>query len=213
MILWTIQDIAVLKALEKGPYTTQNQHIIFPEWEDDDFNHCNYAYQWLTQQMTQRIGPAPKNVKYPIWAWYKRQGHHDGKPDMRSWKAEPNSHHVVRMKLDVPDWQVLLTDFDDWHCALNYWHLPQTKEDADNFDAMLEKEGINWIDLANWEKTSPQLTKFREMVEQSWQNMIGIQPDLDDYCSMPWINRTIQATFWELKPDYVLSTETFKAQH
>ena len=213
MILWTVQDIAVLDALKHGTYAVNKNHLIFPEWEDDDGNHCNYAYKWLIRQMANRIGTPPTYVTYPIWAWYKKQGQHDGKPDMRKWKAEPDSEFVVRMKLDVPDWNVLLTDFDDWHCALNYWYLPRTKQEADDFDNMLEHKGLTWMDVANWSNKSPELTKIREIVEQSWQHMIGIQPGKDDYCTQPWIDRTIQATFWELKPEYIISTETFKAQH
>ncbi len=107
MILWTVQDIAVWEQLEKtGLYTVPAELIVFPKRDDDACNHMNYAYRWLANQMSKLVGPPPEGVEYPIWAWYKRQGRHDGKPDMRQY------HHAeggqcVRMKLDVPDWEVL----------------------------------------------------------------------------------------------------------
>ena len=99
MILWTVQDIAVWEQLEKtGLYTVPAELIVFPKRDDDACNHMNYAYRWLANQMSKLVGPPPEGVEYPIWAWCKRQGRHDGKPDMRQY------HHAeggqcVRMKL------------------------------------------------------------------------------------------------------------------
>lgn len=120
MILWTVQDIAVWEQLEEmGLYTTPAERIEFPESEDDALYHANYAYRWLADQMRKRVGPPPEGVVYPVWAWYKKQDQHDGKPDMRQ-SQYIKGRPCVRMKLDVPDWEVLLSDFDDWHHALNY---------------------------------------------------------------------------------------------
>ena len=84
MILWTVQDAAVWEQLEReGCYTTPAARIEFPESEDSAFYHANYAYSWLADRLRKRIGPPPDGVVYPVWAWYKQQGQHDGKPDMR----------------------------------------------------------------------------------------------------------------------------------
>ena len=214
MILWTVQDKSVLDILEQNkPYSVSNKHIIFPESEDDACNHSNYAYKWLVKKMQDQIGPAPKDVTYPIWGWYKRQEREDGKPDMRSWKAEPDTEEVVRLKLDIPDWEVLLTDFDDWHCALNYWYLPRNYADANAFDQILKELNIHWLDINNWSIQSPELSQIRKLVEKSWDRMIGVNYNPDTYCSLPWHYKTIQATFWQIKPEYVLNSEVFKAQH
>lgn len=214
MILWTVQDVRVWQRVRDGEtYTTDESHILFPGYEDDDANHCNHAYLWLADKMRERVGEPPEGVRYPVWAWYKRQGQHDGKPDMRRWKAEPDSEEVVRMRLDVPDWEVLLSDFDDWHSVLNYWPSFETKEEYDDYDKMLEDLGIDWLDVSNWSKTSEELARIRRTVEESWESTLGVRRGIDDYCSHPWPLRTIQATFWELKPEYVVSVEKFKANH
>lgn len=208
MILWTVQDIAVWEQLEStGVYTTPSDKIVFPESENDAFDHANYAYRWLADQMRKRVGPPPEGIEYPVWAWYKQRGQHDGKPDMRS------SHHIkgkpcVRMKLDIPDWEVLLSDFDDWHHALNYWHLSATEEESDEFGAWRESLGVSFHDIGNWNLKSPELELVRARVEASWERMLGVQP-ADEHWHSPWEERSIQATFWTLRREHVMSVERF----
>jgi hypothetical protein len=208
LILWTVQDVAVWKQLEEtGQYTTPVERIEFPESEDDALNHANFAYRWLADQMSKRVGPPPEGVVYPVWVWYKQQGQHDGKPDMRQshyFKGMP----CMRMKLDVPDWEVLLSDFDDWHHALNYWHCSLTEEDSNEFDAGCESLGVSFHDISNWDLQSPELDSVRTRVEASWERMLGVQPT-DEHWHFPWEKRSIQATFWVLKREYVISVERF----
>lgn len=208
MILWTIQDLAIWEQLEeKGRYTASDELIEFPESEDDARNHANYAYRWLANQMAKRIGLPPEGTTYPIWAWYKQQDQADGKPDMRH--AEHRTRKAcVRMKLSIPDWEVLLSDFDDWHYALNYFYLPLSREDNKVFDAWYESLGIDFEEIGNWKLQSPELTLVRNKVEASWERMLGVRP-ADDPWGFPWEKRSIQATFWELKREHVISVETF----
>lgn len=208
MILWTVQDIAVWGQLEKmGFYTVPPELVGFPEQDDDSCYHANYAYRWLANQMGRLIGPPPEGVEYPIWAWYKQQGRHDGKPDMRQ------SHHIkgrrcVRMKLDVPDWEVLLSDFDGWHHVLNYWYLSQDEADDGEFDAWIASLGVDFQDIGNWDLCSSELSQVRAKVESSWERILGVRQE-DDRWLFPWKKRTIQATFWALRLEYVVSVEQF----
>ena len=175
MILWTVQDIAVWEQLEKtGLYTVPAELIVFPKRDDDACNHMNYAYRWLANQMSKLVGPPPEGVECPIWAWYKRQGRHDGKPDMRQY------HHAkggqcVRMKLDVPDWEVLLSDFDDWHHALNYWYLSQDEADNSEFNEWIASLGVGFRDIGNWNLRSSELSQVRAKVESSWERILGVR--------------------------------------
>lgn len=209
MQLWTIQDHTVWEQLEAGSvYVASDDRIEFPASEDDASNHQNYAYQWLVGQMAQRVGPPPEGVRYPVWAWYKQQSRVDGKPDMRS------SHYLkgfpcVRMKLEIPDYEVLLTDFSDWHYALNYWYLPESEADSDEFDAWCESMGVGFRDIGNWDIDSPQLSEVRNKVEHSWERMIGVRRKAEDFECSSWCLRSFQATFWELRPEYVISVERF----
>lgn len=208
MILWTVQDIAVWDQVEKtGFYTTPADLIEFPERDDDACYHANYAYRWLADQMRDFVGPAPEGVEYPIWAWYKQQGQHDGKPDMRQ------SHYIkgrpcVRMKLDVPDWEVLLSDFDSWHHVLNYWYCSSDEAESDEFDAWCASLGVAFRDIGDWSLRSPELDFVRAKVEDSWKRVLGVRRK-DEFWHFPWEKRTIQATFWVLRREHVVSVERF----
>ena len=209
MIIWTIQDPAVWDQLEKtGIYTTPDARIEFPPEEDDALCHFNYAYRWLSERMAERIGPPPEGVRYPVWAWYKQQGRADGKPDMRSSQYLKGSP-CVRMKLDIPDYEVLVSDFDNWYFALSYCYLSRSERDDEDFERWYESLGIGFHDIGNWVLDSPDLRLVRSHVEQSWERMLGIEPQPDTYWHFPWEKRSLQATFWTLRREHVLSVERF----
>ena len=209
MILWTIQDEAVWQKLqETGVYTTPSSLIEFPPDEDPMINHMHYAYKWMAEQMRKRIGPPPEGVEFPVWGWYKQYKRPDGMPDMRQPGHYLPGKPCVRLKLDVPDWEVLLSDFDDWHFALNYSYLDRNREDSDAFDTWYESLGVTYNEIRDWNNQSEALRVVRERLEKSWERMIGVHPQ-DESWGFPWAKRSIQATFWELRRDEVLSVEHF----
>lgn len=209
MILWTIQNKAVWEKLETdGTYTASDRFLGFPPDEDDAFNHSHYAYLWLIDQMKNRIGLPPEGVVYPIWAWYKQHSQSDGKPDMRR-SHYLKGHACVRMKLDIPDYEVLLSDFDEWHCALNYWFLSETEKESDEFDAWCGSLGVDFQDIRNWNVDSSQLREVRAKIEKSWELMLGVRKCVDEDWHFSWSKRSIQATFWVLRRENVLSVEHF----
>ena len=60
--LWTIQDEAAFEVFqETGVLRADPNHLIF----DGDFRD---AYDWMVSQMHKRMGPAPAEVQYPVWA-------------------------------------------------------------------------------------------------------------------------------------------------
>jgi len=82
--------------------------------------------------------------------------------------------------LDVPDENVLLSDFDMWHCVLNDFYLPLTvAEDKDDFT---DEEKI-----------------------RSWDNVFKFSVSTD-FWNTP---KTTQATMWEVKKEWVLKAEHF----
>ena len=112
MILWTIQPEAVYEEiLSTGVYHCDFSKSSLSEWERQ--------YDWLVEQMKKRIGPPPNGVSYPVWAWHTWEGVRK-KPDLRrerwgnGWKGE----RFVCLEIDVPDKDVLLSDFDSWSIIL-----------------------------------------------------------------------------------------------
>lgn len=208
MILWTIQDIAVWERLQAtGSCSTPSEKITFPTNEDNDRYHANYAYRWMAKQMTERLGPPPKDIAYPVWAWYKQPNRHDGKPDMRA-SHYVKGHRCIRIKLDIPDWKVLLSDFDDWHCALSYSYCALNEKDGNAFESWLKKLGVDYCDISDWSRTSPELGLVRNRVEKSWQRILGVSQQSENW-GLPWAMRAIQATFWTIDLENVVSVEYF----
>ncbi|MPM68918.1 hypothetical protein SDC9_115853 [bioreactor metagenome] len=173
MLLWTIQHrAAYLQLLENGIMRADEHHLFC----EDDFLH---AYKWIAGQMSERIGQPPKDVYYPVWAWYQWEGIRK-RPDMRShrrWtkKGEP----IVLLTIDVPDKDVLLSDFGMWHCVLSNVYLPLSEEDD--------------VDHTEAEKVS------------SWNRIFQIDTQTH-YWDTP---KSTQATFWELRQEWVLKAERF----
>ena len=174
MRLSTIQPISVWQVLQStGVYRADETKI----WMLEDFRQ---AYAWLVEEMEQRIGPRPSGVCWPVWAWYKTNGQ-IGRVDLRRrehWTFEPS----VCIDFEMPDDQVVLTDFDAWHCVLNNWACVENEAEANLFDRL--------------EKTLSS-EAFQQRKKETWQRIFRLDPHEDYY----WSGKVedIQATFWELR--------------
>ena len=87
---------------------------------------------------------------------------------------------VVLLTIDIPDNMVLLSDFDMWHVVLNDGYLPLY--DKDDSEEPSEDEKL-----------------------KSWENVFYIDVVTDCW----YVPKTTQATFWELKKEWVLKAEHF----
>ena len=151
-------------------------------------------YDWISEQMRRRVGPPPRpEIQYPIWGW-KQLGNHkkECRPDYRGWHLIDEQ---VFLTLEVPEDKVLLSDFDLWGSAVwNYLYIPADKADYKRFSKVQDRLPL---DYENW----PEDTKNEVM--QSWVRVF----DLDHpnfYATKLRRNRWIQATFWELKKEWVV---------
>ena len=139
MRLWTIQGIEIYEQLLRDGvvYCTK------PAWGDDE--NFVKAYQWMADEMRLRIGEPPiKDVKYPMWAWYQ---YNSAKS-----KMPPRSYLDIQegvsayMEIEIPDDEVLLSDFSNWHNVLNQYPLTNWKRISKKTD-LLEKEAGKRLDF------------------------------------------------------------------
>ena len=193
MRLWTIQPIEVWEELNKKGYFICNpikaDYISDKEWNFKE------AYDWLVGQMEYRIGRRPNGVSYPIWAWHTRDWKHK-KPDLRNIGLGNKGEKSVCIEVEVPDNQVVLTDFDVWHFVLNKWYFD---------DSYSEEE---------WEKLHAKYDRLdsdgKEKVKiQSWQKVFDVSPFQNEWCQR---GRYIQATFWVLYLKDVKDVRFFTAR-
>ena len=76
------------------------------------------AYHWMAEQMRIRIGEPPiKGIEYPMWAWYQYNSAKDNKPPRSSKNMKDGVN--VYMEIEIPDNEVLLSDYGSWHAPLN----------------------------------------------------------------------------------------------
>lgn len=177
MQLWTIQHRnAYDKMLRTGFLRADEQYFMC---KDDPLFLS--AYDWMAEQMTRRIGPPPVDIKYPVWAWYRWEGKRS-RPDMRKHRywCEKKNTPIVLLTLDIPASQVLLSDFDMWHCVLNHSFCPRSPE----------------TDI---------IQPTQEEILKSWDNIFRYEL-VTDYWTPP---KTTQATFWNLKEEWVRKAEHF----
>ena len=187
MILWTIQpEIIYEMILEQGVYRCDYSKSYMKEWK--------IQYDWLVNQMINRIGERPSGVSYPVWAWYKWEGIRN-RPDLKSerwgegWKRE----RLVCMEIDIPEKDVLLSDFDAWSIIL--------------LDSLISYSEEEYEDLEKiYKRLSPKQQKI--MKEKNWEKTFDISLFENE-----WICRgsSVQATFWELKREQIKKVTSYDA--
>ena len=184
MILYTLQPTAVVDLMKKnGRFICD---INKSEYANDE-KFIN-AYNWLIEQMKTKIG-CPKNSKYPIWAWYKLDASQENMIEKikHFFGCSPISESSAIIELEIPDEDVVLTDYNLWHDVLNdRWINPGENEKQ-------------WDELYDWFHTLPYDVR-EELKLRSWQEVFDT-----NYYSSDWIvvGRDVQATFWELRYEYV----------
>ena len=187
MILWTCQEEAVYNELLKTGVYRCDLNL-------SSMKDCCEKYDWLVRQMKQRIGPPPEQVTYPVWAIYQQSDKHR-KPDLRRerWGFGCDGERFACIEIEIPDRDVLLSDFDAWCMLLSDFLISDTEQEG----CCLE---------AQYEALSP--SEKRRMKEKNRERVFDLSP-----LNNGWARRgyEIQATFWELRLEQVRDVRFFRA--
>lgn len=180
MIVWTIQPYEVYQQLMKNGVFYCDP----AKSENLEYDNFQLAYKWMIQKMIKKVGLPPEGIRTPIWAWYRSNNFTHKRPDFRRWKGFDDA---VCIELDVPEEQVLLSDFEGWHFVLNDWFYSSATSDEewDKCD--------KWFDSLNESKKV-------QVKEKSWQRIFDITPRRGE-----WIQNgfAVQGCFWEIKKEQV----------
>jgi len=184
MRVWTVQDKAAYDDLcGKGVLRCDAQ--LAELLTMDEFRR---AYDWLVSEMKVRVGEPPEGVQYPIWAWHLLSGK-NMKPDLRRMIFRNYVGENYVLEAEMPDQSVLLSDEIQWHLVLNNWYFPYA---PNNDEEALDTED-EWFDGLP--------PKEQEQVKrESWKGIF-------DEAHCPW--DFVQATFWELRKDQIVSVRKF----
>lgn len=197
MTLWTIQPIEWYEKLVK-------EQCIFglKQYIEPDFSQ---AYQWLMNVMDEKIGQRPHPECYPIWSWYQYTDFKKKRPDLRSCAHLPKGTKGVRLEINKKESEVLLSDFHLWHHALNYWKINDCEEESEAFDRLLQSKNIKFIEKENYTE------EIKQQVIQSWDKIVDMNYR-NEYAAQPFERKSIQATFWSLSLQEIISAKEFIAR-
>lgn len=146
--------------------------------------------------MKARVGPPPKGVIYPIWAWHTIDWRHQ-KPDLRRMEFRACKGDQVCLELDMPDNMVLLSNEDSWHIVLNNAYYG----DCSNEQEM--KKEYAWFDSISPKEQTAVKTK-------SWEKIFNVSPPYES--AWECRGKYVQATFWELRLEQVVAMRYFKGR-
>jgi hypothetical protein len=163
-------------------------------------------YQWMIRQMEQRIAPPSTPGAYPVWAWLQWENAKRPKPDLRAGGHLPKCESGVRIEFECPGSFALLSDFDLWHFVLNYWYLPESEVEGDEFEAQLAERGFSFFET----KPLPNRV-YHDTIVASWDKIFDLDWS-ESEIAMPRSEKSIQATVWELNADQVRNHDYFMAR-
>lgn len=196
--LWTVQSVGFLRDLFGQGRVIADEKTV-QEAVSFDTSRWTFmdSYQWMTQQMQTRMPRCP-GASLPIWAMYRAgKSTRADRYATYGWDARP----LAVIEFEIDESLVLLSDFDAWHCVLNFFPLAGRKEER-LLDKELEKQtgsSLSCFDVATGE--------LRQKVMKTWERIF----DLGWCCKTFWRGnfrkQHIQATFWELKAEWVKSVK------
>lgn len=130
------------------------------------------------------------------------------KPDLRSSGHLLKGERGVRIEFRVSDRLILLSDFDLWHYVLNYWYLPESEKDAEDFEAELSRRGLSYY------STKPlRNAAFHKKITESWARIFDLDwADRKQSIAHPRAKKSIQASCWELRRNQVRDVRFFRAR-
>lgn len=198
MIVWTIQKREVYdELLSSGIYYTK----------EPDFTHVEefrYAYDWLVPKMIERIGKPPyEGIKYPVWSWYHYSPKY--KPDLRYSEFKYHKYPQVRLELEIPDNQIVLSDFDLWGSVICYWKICHNYKQSNLFDEIMKRNlGKNQYSFS---LSNPAPSPFHEEIVESWDHIFDMTYTCQGYAKgfsdkIPE-NKSVQGTFWYISKDMI----------
>ena len=198
MKLWTIQGIEIYERLKRDGIT----YCLRPEF-GDDLLYAN-AYKWMAKQMRQRIGEPPlKSIEYPMWAWYQYDSAKRNKPP-RSPKDFSEDLSVL-MEIEMPEQELLLSDFSTWHHVLNQLPLDDYNSIIKITDDLNKKAG-KLLSFDDYDST------LQKRIEKSWEAIFDINRRDVVFGKQHKKNKSIQATFWALREENVVSVEFLESK-
>jgi hypothetical protein len=221
MKLWTIHPIDVYEKLLDKKVLRNSIKYASPD--------TNRGYNWMINQMERRIGNRPVDC-YPLWAWYQCISKKRAKPDLRESAHLKRGTKGVRIEIEKDEKSVLLSDFELWHYPLLFrGYIADSDNDITKYKKLLKQNGIHCCEFDDLpedpigleeylklRKSSPfEFDDFPKEIQNkmssSWNKIFDMDFHAKDI-ALPKDEKSIQATFWELKVEDIIKVDYFTAR-
>lgn len=205
MKLWTFQTANVAETLKSGNEYVCNPKLstLLYDEEDPDYGEIFFrGYDYIAEKLGE-ISPKPEGVVYPTWSWYNTEDA-SAREVLQHFKDDykDTSEEFVLIELEVPNNEVLLSNFAEFHDVLNnhtsendsYFLNVCGSHDCDEYEY---DGGYLWCET-HWKEVFDLMDEATdEEKKSSWNKYVIDSIDYDvDF---------IQACFWKITPDQVVS--------
>lgn len=180
MEFWTRQVTAVWDSLQDtGRYYVKREYI---EQKNGDLaDYYLKLYEWYTKAARRYIHIS-EEYSYPIWMNISE--------DLM---LQPTEDTVI-FRLEVPEEDYLICNYDKWGYRMNYWYVPLNEEDEARHNAELKKLGIASEDKLISTSQGNFYPLLKRKIIESWERIFTIIPDSPE---------TTVGTCWEIKREWV----------
>lgn len=156
--------------------------------DDPDFPLFSVAYRWMSEQMERRIPSGkPERAQSPFWGWAQ---YGNSRKVYRMDQKQYSPEEYVLLTLDIPEDQLLLSDFDLWHYPLNGCACTDSRE-------LRKCQGQDFLSLPE---------DLRNAIMKSWERIFDLRTQ-DRFQRRKRRNRYIQATFWQIRREWIANND------
>ena len=193
MIIYSFQSKSILNYIYDNKTYITDIDLFENHYNKDEIKEWKQAYDWMIEKMIKKIGkPDNPEIKYPIWGWYRYNWFCPPKFNVKNISSLPyESDWEVMLKLNIPDNKVVLSDELQWTSGPlnNFFLCSKYVSSEEEFDK--EYNAFESLDISEKQKA----------IYKSWDIIFDIAPFDNGYSRQ---GQYVQATFWEIKPEYIL---------
>lgn len=116
------------------------------------------------------------------------------------------------IECELPDQDILLSDHDVWHSALNDWHLSLDEQQGDACNKLRKF----YERMTGHKNMGAHVQRRLEQLKRDRQNSWELIFDLEALNSEDWglmHTKSIQACFWKISMDQVKSCKPFTSRY
>ena len=113
MRVYTVQTLAAYHKMREQGYLVGDKDYAWKEFIQ--------SYKWMMKQMNHRI-EGYNGIDYPIWVWKRRVNRNES-------ALLPKGTKGVILTLEIPEDQILWSEFEGWHFVLNNDPFTESEEE------------------------------------------------------------------------------------